>query len=112
MDMTPLSPLTPASTHVLQGRVYPGGTTRLWITTPQPGRVSLALTSVDDSIAVGLALGERVEGVCRGEPVSVRASSTPQITASVNAGTFCVDVSDVGGVPSSGVAFSIDAHFE
>jgi hypothetical protein len=111
-NLTPLSPLTPAATQVLQGRVYPDGTTRLWVTAPQPGTVTLDLTSVDGSIALGLAFGVLVDGACGAERVAVRAGTIPQITETVNAGTFCVDVSDIGGVPLSGVAFSIDAHFQ
>jgi hypothetical protein len=109
--LTPLSPLTPASTHVLEGRVYPGGTTRLWVTTPQPGTVSLDLMSVDGSIPLGVGFGEFIDGACGETRVAVRPGSDPQITKAVNAGTFCVDVSDVGGVPLSGVGFSIDVHF-
>jgi hypothetical protein len=59
----------------LQGRVYPDGTTRLWVTVPQPGTVSLTLTSVDGSISLGFAFGEFIDSACGTERVAVQAGN-------------------------------------
>jgi hypothetical protein len=42
----------------------------------------------------------------------IQAGSTPQITAPVDAGTYCVEVFDVGFVTVSGATFSVSVLFQ
>jgi hypothetical protein len=108
------SPLSAAGSQVLEGSVYPGGTTRVWVTTVAAGTLMLDLTTVNPGgLTVGLGLGTLEDGACDGlAHVNAVPGNTPQITAPIPQGTYCVDVSDAGGVGLSGVTFSITAHLQ
>ena len=102
------SPLTAPGTRVLVGTVYPDGATTMWVTT-QAGTLTVTLTDPKPTaIALGLGLGVRnLEHCDLTAQANTQGSSTPQITTPVAAGTYCVEVSDMGVVSSSGAPFSV-----
>jgi hypothetical protein len=99
---------------LLQGTVYPGGTTRLWLSTVSAGTLSLALIRLDPgAMRVDLALGERSGNSCEERVrAEVQQGNAPQIVVPVTAGTYCVDVADPGTVGLSGTNFSISVRLE
>lgn len=107
---TPTSPTTSsfASTLVVQGSV-----SRQFAAT-QAGTVSVTLKSAGAaSTVVGLGLGVPTAGVARcGLNTATRttAGTAPQITASVDAGPYCVAIYDVGTLTSP-ISFEISIVF-
>jgi hypothetical protein len=106
--------LTAPGTDLLQGTVYPGGTTRLWLTTTNAGTLTVALVSIDPAtVPVRLALGDRSGNSCEERArAEVQQGSLPQLVVPVTAGSYCVDVADLGTVGLSGADFSISVQFE
>lgn len=107
---TPTSPTTSsfASTLPVQGAV-----SRLFSAT-QSGTVTVTLKSAGaPSTVVGLGIGVPTAGVANCAFTSaqrVTAGTTPQITASVDAGQYCVGIYDVGTLTSP-IAFDITIVF-
>jgi len=103
------APFALQTTQVLTGSVYPDGTTTMWLTTRESGTLSITLTSTEPGpVALGLALGILAGGHCeQREHVNARPDSVPQIAASTETGTYCVEVSDLGSVTQSGVKYSL-----
>lgn len=102
--------ISPPAGGVFAGTVYPQGHTRWPFTLTAPGTVSLTLTSSDpSSIVLGLGLGTLSGRGCTltTEVEAQAGGSSPQLTAAADTGEKCVEVFDVGGVPSSGVSFSV-----
>jgi hypothetical protein len=111
---TPPSPFSSATSQVLKGTVYPGGTTTLWLVATRPGTFSLRLANVDpDGLTLGIGFGLLSAGGCE-QRLYVRAqtSGASQLSSQVDAGTYCVDVSDLGSVGLSGAQFSIEVQFQ
>ena len=109
------TPFTGPEPQILQGTVYPTGSTPFVLTMTRPGTLSVTLTTVDPSSTVGLAVGVRNEErrTCDVTvAVKTRAGSQPQITAPISAGEYCVEVSDAGSVTSSGTTFSISVQLQ
>jgi hypothetical protein len=85
------------------GTVSVGGASFYAFGVSQRGVVRVTLVSVDGQTAPGTTLGVAV-----GSPsgpsctatgvVNAQAGSTPQLTGTYNAGVYCVNVTDVGGI--------------
>ena len=108
------SPFTSPTTQVLDGTVYPTGTTTMWLTTTVAGTLRVTLTSAEPGpVTLGLGLGALSGGRCETQMrVDAQPGPTPQITTAADAGTYCVEVSDLGSVTESGVNYSISVEFE
>jgi len=101
--------ITPASSGVFSGTVYPDGRTQWPFELTATGTVRVTLTSVDpSSLVLGVGIGEFSGHRCElASQAETKASNAPQLTSLVDAGEKCVAVFDVGGVPSSGASFSL-----
>ena len=110
-NLTSSSSTATAATETFASLLYTGGTAARTFTASQAGTVTLTLTSVTPSTIVGIGIGIRGPS---GGPTCLLSSSAdatpgaaPQLTAAVDAGTYCAEVYDAGYVNSSGVAFSM-----
>jgi hypothetical protein len=87
-----------------------GATTRSFVAT-QSGTTTVQLTNVSQNFKVGLGIGlANVSGTICALAVSVNTAgqSTPQLSVPVDAGTYCVEIFDVGNLPPKSLAaFSI-----
>jgi len=84
----------------------------MWVTTTQAGTLSVALTSAQPAVTLGLSLGVLGGGHCEQlQRADAQPGSGPQIATAAEAGTYCVEVSDLGSAPLSGVAYSISVGF-
>jgi len=96
-----------AGTDTFTGQMAPGGAAIHHFTASATGTVSVTLTATDPpAMLVGLGIGipGNNAGVCdMTTSVQARPGSTAQLTASVEAGTYCAGVFDVGGLGSGGV---------
>lgn len=85
----------------------PGGTAVHQFTASAAGTVSVTLTATDPpSTLVGLGIGIPGSnvGTCdMTKTIQTRPGGTAQLTAPVEAGTFCAGTFDVGGLSSRGV---------
>jgi hypothetical protein len=107
---------TPASpqTQVFTSQLAQQGVNTESFVAAQAGTISVTLTSVTPAIVLGVGLGvpnPSAPGCSLATIVNSAASSTAQITAPADAGTYCVSISDIGFVPPPGASFSISiAH--
>jgi hypothetical protein len=84
----------------------------MWLTTTQVGMLVVNLTRAQPVVTLGLSLGVLTGGHCQQlQRVDVQPGSTPQIVAAAEAGMYCVEVSDLGSVPLSGVTYSVSVGF-
>ncbi len=85
----------------------PGGTAIHQFVASATGTVTVTLTATDPaSTLVGLGIGipGNNTGVCDlTKTVQARPGSTAQLSASVEAGSYCAGAFDVGGLPTRGV---------
>ncbi len=102
--------IAPPSGGVFTGTVYPDGHTSWPFTLTSPGTVTLTLTSVDPpSLQVGLGFGTPSgRGCTLTSEVTAGAGSSPQVATAAEPGEKCAQVSDVGGVPTSGASFTVN----
>lgn len=108
---TPTAPTTSPVTETFSGQFIPGGGASRAFTAASSGTVSLTLTSI--TLATGATAGFGIgipqannAGCLLNQVVQAAGSATPQITATVEAGTYCVRVYDTGALTVP-VAFSI-----
>jgi hypothetical protein len=102
--------IAPPANGVFAGTVYPDGRTRWPFTLTSPGTVTLTLTSVQPaSLVLGLAFGSLTGRGCNPttEVEAKAGGAGPQVTVAADAGEKCVEVFDIGGVPSSGAPFTV-----
>jgi hypothetical protein len=110
---TATAPTTPApgpGTQTLNAVMAQGGVALRTFVASASGTVTVTLTSTSPaSTLLGLGIGiPSAAGLCNmTTSVNTRAGSAPQITVTVDAGTFCTGTFDLGTVPSSGVFVSI-----
>ena len=109
---TPPSPLPSSGMQVLQGTVYPDGTTTVWAESPREGTFSLTVSEEKPAgVPIGVAIGGPVgaAGHCEtGDPIDMAAGSAAQEAAVPGAGLYSINVSDTGSVKTrSGVSFSL-----
>jgi hypothetical protein len=110
---TPTAPTTPApgpGTQALNAIMAPQGSAIRTFTASAAGTVTVTLNSTSPATLVGLGIG--IPGTATGgcdmtATVNTSGGSAPQISASVDAGTFCAGAFDRGAVGSGGVLVSI-----
>lgn len=108
---TATSPTTTSPvTETFAGQVTPGGSAARSFTSASSGTMSITLTQIGPpaDIAVGLGVGipqSNGSGCHLTQSIVTAAASTPQITAAVEAGTYCLRLFDTGALTAP-VAFS------
>jgi len=109
---TATSPTTTSPvTETFAGQISPGGSAARSITSASSGTISITLTQIGPpaDIAVGLGVGipqSDGAGCYLTQSTVTGASSTPQITAAVEAGAYCLRLFDTGALTAP-VAFSV-----
>lgn len=106
----PSTPSTSPTTQTFTSQVYPKGMLTETFVSTKTGTVSVTLTSVTANLPMGLGLGvpnPLAPGCTLFTNLNTQAGSNAQITATADAGTYCVSVYDIGFVPTLGVAFTI-----
>jgi len=104
---TPSTPTATAGTDSVTGQMAPGGLLFHQFEASANGTVNITLTATDPpSMLVGLGIG--IPGANTGscdltKTVQTRSGTAAQITAAVEAGTYCAGTYDVGGLPTRGV---------
>jgi hypothetical protein len=98
-------------TETFSGQFIPGGTAARSFTAASAGTVSVTLTQIGppSDIVVGLGVGipqSNGSGCYLTQTVQTGASSSPQITAQVEAGAYCVRLHDIGTLAAQ-VAFTV-----
>jgi hypothetical protein len=84
----------------------------MWVTTTQAGTLSVALTSAQPAMALGLGIGTLSGGHCEQlQHADVQPGPVPQVVTAAEAGTYCIDVADLGSAPLSGVEYSVSVGF-
>jgi hypothetical protein len=116
---TPTTPTAPTSpvTESLNGSMAQNGTAIRTFTATQSGTVSVTLSSVTLSsagppanIALGLGIGiPATTGTdCKfSQTVNTPAGAAAQLTAAVDAGTYCAGAYDIGNVGPNGVTVTV-----
>jgi hypothetical protein len=99
-DSSPSS--TTANTETFSGSLAQGGSVMFTFTVAKSGAVNVTLTSLTPSSSAGVGLGV---GTPSGTTCTVTAStssavagSTAQLTSTETPGSYCVKVSDAGGL--------------
>ena len=109
---TATSPTTTSPvTETFAGQISPGGSAARSIASASSGTISITLTQIGPpaDIAVGLGVGipqSDGAGCYLTQSTVTGASSTPQITAAVEAGAYCLRLFDMGALTAP-VAFSV-----
>jgi hypothetical protein len=110
------APSAPAAgTQTFTGTMAPRGTAIRTFTASATGTVSVTLSTTDPaSTLVGLGIG--IPGTSAGacdmtKTIQTRAGSTAQLTASVEAGSYCAGAFDIGTVGSSGVVLTFTVAY-
>jgi hypothetical protein len=91
-----------------------GGWSAQTLAVPQSGTVVLTLTAVSPSAVVGMGIGiPSTTGASCSLSRSVQGApeAMPQLTLSVDPGTYCVEVFDGGTVAAPGVSFSVTINY-
>lgn len=104
------SAATGSTTETLNGVMAPKGFAVRTFNANQGGTVSVLLSSVQPPITVGLGIGIRgaTGSDCKfSQTVNANAGTTAQISASVDAGTYCAGAYDVGTVGQTGAVVTI-----
>ncbi len=115
-DATPTAPTTRSSpvTETFSSNLTVQGSAVRMITAIQSGTFTATLTAADQpGVLVGLAIGLRngngTQCLVTREIVAA-AGSSPQLTAQVDAGDYCVRLFDVGQLQSS-MNFAVSLNF-
>ena len=104
---SPSAPAPAPGTDTFTGQLAPGGTAIHQFAASAVGTVVITLTATDPAATlVGLGIG--VPGGNFGtcdltKTVQTRPGAAAQLTAAVEAGTYCAGAYDVGGLTSRGV---------
>jgi hypothetical protein len=96
-----LAPTGTLVTDTFSGTVQPGGVDFNPFTITTGGTVNVTLVSAGPppTITMGLGIGTPSAGTCvllSGASTAATASSTAQLTGTLSAGSYCVEVLDVG----------------
>ena len=107
---SPTTPVAGPGTQALNAVMAPQGSAVRTFTASAAGTVTVTLNSTAPATLVGLGIG--IPGTSTGgcdmtATVNTSGGSAPQISASVDAGTFCAGAFDRGTVGSGGVLVSI-----
>jgi hypothetical protein len=108
---TPTAPPSPA-TETLSGSMAQNGTATRTFTASKSGTVSVTLAAAGppSSIVLGLGLGIRAAtGLdCKfSTTVNTPAGAAAQLTAAVDAGTYCAGAYDIGNVGPNGISVTV-----
>jgi hypothetical protein len=109
---SPTTPTTPTSptTSIFSSRLTPGGAVSRQFGASTNGTVTAMLTNAaGPNTVVGLGIGVPTTGLAKcalTTAIQTPAGSTPQISASVDAGNYCVVVYDLGTLTSA-IDFSV-----
>ena len=109
---TPTTPTTPTgpTTSIFASRLTPGGAVSRQFGASTTGTVTAMLTNAaGPNIVVGLGIGVPTTGLAKcalSTTIQTNAGSTPQISATVDAGNYCVVVYDLGTLTTS-IDFSV-----
>lgn len=109
---TPTTPTTPTgpTTSIFASRLTPGGAVSRQFGASTTGTVTAMLTNAaGPSTVVGLGIGVPTTGLAKcalSTAIQTNAGSTPQISATVDAGNYCVVVYDPGTLTSP-IDFSV-----
>jgi hypothetical protein len=99
---TVTAPSTPSVTQTFTGTVAAGatdGSNTFTVTTQGPVTVTLTQAGPPASILVNLGIGTPGGGVCTLlSATTTPAGTTPQLTGTANAGTYCLSVQEFQGV--------------
>jgi hypothetical protein len=113
-NTTPTTPTAPTSpvTETLNGSMAKYGTAIRTFTASTSGTVSVTLTSAGppSTIVLGLGLGIRAAtGLdCKfSTTVNTPAGAAAQLTAAVDAGTYCAGAYDIGNVGPNGITVTV-----
>ena len=105
----PTETATPIDINAFASQVVPGGSASRDFTLTTSGKVSVTLkTTTPTGAVLGLGMGiPRSNGTCAlADAVQTTAGASAQISMSVDTGTFCVKVYDLGTL-SAPVAFTL-----
>ena len=98
----PAAPTTTApDPSVFASQITRGGFASRQFTIAAAGTVQVTLTSVTPDIVLGLGIGiprPDNRGCYLSASVNTAAASSPQITAAADAGSYCVEVYDIGTI--------------
>ena len=108
---SPSSQTTPTTnaTETFAGSLAVQGTSRFTFTVTATGTVTATLATLSPNVAVGMGIGTpsgTTGCTLTSSNSSALAGSTPQITVSQPAGSYCVSVYDVGNLTAA-AAFSV-----
>jgi hypothetical protein len=109
---TPTTPTTPTgpTTSIFASLLTPGGAVSRQFGASTNGTVTVMLTNAaGPNTVVGLGIGVPTTGLAKcalSTAIQTNAGSTPQISASVDAGNYCVVVYDLGTLTSP-IDFSV-----
>ena len=103
--------VTSPVTETFNGQFVPGGTAARAFSAASPGTVSITLTQIGPpaDAVVGLGVGipqSSGTGCLLTEAIQTGASPFPQLTVSVDAGTYCVRLHDTGTLTAA-VGFTV-----
>jgi len=113
---TPTTPTTPTgpTTSIFASRLTPGGAVSRQFGASTNGTVTAMLTNAaGPNTVVGLGIGVPTTGLAKcalSTAVQTKAGSTPQLSATVDAGNYCVVVYDIGTLTSP-IDFSVTLVF-
>lgn len=109
---TPTTPTTPTgpTTSVFASRLTPGGAVSRQFGATTTGTVTVMLTNAaGPTTVVGLGIGVPTTGIAKcalSTAIQTASGSTPQISAAVDPGQYCVTVYDLGTLTSP-IDFSV-----
>jgi len=103
--------VTSPVTETFSGQFVPGGTAARAFTAASSGAVSITLTQIgppaDAVVGLGVGIPQSTGAGCLlTQTIHTGASSSPQITVSVDAGSYCVRLYDTGTLAAA-VAFTV-----
>jgi hypothetical protein len=110
---TPTTPTPPSpATETLNGSMAQNGTAIRTFTASKSGTVSVTLAAAGppSSIVLGLGIGIRgATGIdCKfSQTVNTAAGAAGQISAAVDAGTYCAGAYDIGNVGPNGITVTV-----
>jgi hypothetical protein len=113
----PTTPTTVAgpATETLSGSMARNGTAIRTFTASKSGTVSVTLASAGPPSTIVLGLGIGIKGAtgtdCNfSQTVNTSAGSAPQLNVSVDAGTYCAGVYDIGNIGPNGITVSVTVN--
>ena len=110
---TPSTPTSPTTSTFASRLTAKGAVSRSFAAT-QAGTVSVTLTNAGGPFTlVGLGIGVPTTGIAGcalSTAINATPGSSPQLTASVDAGSYCVTIYDIGTLTSP-IDFSITVVF-